>query len=286
VSAPAGGRELGESVVLLTGATGGLGSALATRLAPLVGTLVVHGRDGERLDVLAERLRGLEGAGEVRPLVADLSRLAEVDRLADGVLAGLPELHVLVNNAGLGFGEPGSGRRTSPDGVELRWAVNYLAPYRLTRRLVPLLRASSPARIVNVASAGQYPVDRDDPQLETGYDGVRAYRQAKLALVAATIDVAAELSGSGVTANCLHPGTLMDTGMVREARIEPVDSVEHGVESTLRLIADPALDGVTGRYFSSADEARPLDQALDPAFRRWLRDYSEGQINDVFSRSS
>lgn len=151
----------------------------------------------------------------------------------------------------------------SEDGHELRFAVNYLAPFLLTRSLLPLLKASAPARIVNVASIGQAAIDFDDVMLEDGYDGVHAYCQSKLALVMLTFDLAEELRWSGVTANCLHPGTYMPTKMVTHANIRPVDSIESGVEATMRLVADPDLDGVSGRHFDRLAESRAKPQAYD-----------------------
>jgi NAD(P)-dependent dehydrogenase (short-subunit alcohol dehydrogenase family) len=162
----------------------------------------------------------------------------------------------------------------SEDGHELRFAVNYLAPFLLTRLLRPLLARSAPARIVNVASAGQAPLDFDDLMLERGWSGVEAYCRSKLALVMFTFDLADDLRASEVTANCLHPGTYMPTNMVREAGVTPIDSVESGVEATRRLVIDPSLEGVTGRYFERKEEARAHPQAYDPEARRRLRERS------------
>jgi NAD(P)-dependent dehydrogenase (short-subunit alcohol dehydrogenase family) len=111
--------------------------------------------------------------------------------------------------------------------------------------------------------------------LEHGYSGGRAYSQSKLALIMLTLDLAAELDGTAVTANALHPGTYMPTSMVRAAGVNPVTPLEHGVDATWRLIADPALDGVSGRYFNGEREARPEGQALDPDVRQALRELSE-----------
>jgi NAD(P)-dependent dehydrogenase (short-subunit alcohol dehydrogenase family) len=177
-----------------------------------------------------------------------------------------------VNNAGIG----GSGaREESRDGFELRFAVNYLAGYVLTRRLLGLLRSSAPARIVNVASAGQTAIDFDDVMLEDGYDGWDAYRQSKLAQILFTFDLAEELRDTGVTATCLHPATFMPTKMVTEGGISPVSTLEQGVEATLRLIRDPALDGVSGVYFNGLNEERPDPQAYDADARRQLRELSD-----------
>jgi NAD(P)-dependent dehydrogenase (short-subunit alcohol dehydrogenase family) len=260
----------GERAILITGATGGLGRALATELAPRSGRLLVHGRDPDKGLALVDELSALDGAGEIEFLQADLASLDEVRGLADRVNEE-PRLDVLVNNAGVGTaGE----REESADGYELTYAVNYLAPYVLSHALLPLLKSSAPARIVNVASLGQAPLDFDDLMLERSYSGPQAYAQSKLALIMLTIDLADELEGSGVTANALHPGTYMPTQMVRDAGVEPIDSLETGVESTINLIESPDLDGVSGRFFDRLSESAPLDQALDPAARKMLRDAS------------
>ena len=256
--------------LLITGATDGLGRALATRAFADGWTVLAHGRSDERLAALADELPG------IRTLRADLAALSEVAALAVQVQEATERLDVLVSNAGIGFTEPGGGQRLeSADGHELRFAVNYLAGYALTRRLLPLLRASAPARIVQVASAGQEPIDFGDVMLERGYDGTIAYRRSKLAQVMFTLDLAEELDGSGVTATCLHPGTFMPTKMVIAAGISPLTPLEMGVDATWRLIADPALDGVTGVYFDGSRAVRPDGQALDPDARRSLRDLSE-----------
>src|SRR5690606_12927261 len=184
-------------------------------------------------------------------------------------------LDALVNNAGIGSGPRGAPRALSRDGIELRFAVNYLAHYVLTRGLLDLLLRSAPARIVNVASAGQEALDFDDLMLEHGYSGWRAYCQSKLAQILFTFDLAEELRGTGVTVNCLHPSSLMPTKMVMESFGHAMSTIEQGVEATARLVTDPKLDGVTGRYFDVLREARAHPQAYDPAARRALRAASE-----------
>jgi len=258
------------TTALITGATGGLGRRLAVDLAGRGWTVLVHGRDAGRAEALAAEL-----GPPTTAVVADLAALDDVRRLAAEVSAATDRLDVLVNNAGVGFGAPGAPRELSRDGHELRFAVNYLAPVLLTRELVPLLRAGAPARVVNVGSAGQQEVDLDDLRFDHGYDGVDAYRRAKLALAAWTFDLAEELAPDGVTATVLHPATLMPTAMVQEARRGSIDSIEDGARATLRLIADPALDGVTGAYFDGGRPARAHPQAYDPAFRAALREATD-----------
>jgi NAD(P)-dependent dehydrogenase (short-subunit alcohol dehydrogenase family) len=269
-------RPLNEQTILITGATSGLGRALAAELAPTGATLLLHGRDQARGRQTVAELIEASGNREIHFLRADLASLDEVRGLADQVIAEQSALHVLVNNAGIGTKLPGDGdRMESRDGYELRFAVNYLAGYLLTRRLIALLQRSAPARIVNVSSAGQAPLDFDDVMLERRYDGWQAYMQSKLAQVMFTLDLAVELEGTDVTANCLHPATFMPTQMVLAAGATPVSRLEDGMRATLRLINDPDLDRVSGRYFDGLREAAPHAQAHDAEARRRLRDLSD-----------
>jgi NAD(P)-dependent dehydrogenase (short-subunit alcohol dehydrogenase family) len=269
-------RPLDEQTILITGATDGLGRALATELARQGPTLLIHGRDQSRGRQAVEELMAETGNRDVHWLRADLASLDEVRGLADQLIAERGALHTLINNAGIGTTLPGDGQRMkSRDGYELRFAVNYLAGYLLTRRLLALLEQSAPARIVNVSSAGQAPLDFEDVMLKRHYDGGQAYAQSKLAQVMFTFDLAEELDGTHVTANCLHPGTYMPTKMVHAAGVTPVTALKDGVAATLRLIADPGLDGVSGRYFNGLREAEPRSEARDPRTRRRLRELSD-----------
>lgn len=270
-------RPIDEQTVLVTGTTSGLGRRLVQRLAASGATVIAHGRDTERLRRTREEIREATGR-EVDTVQADLADLTQVHRLADAVLDLYPQLHALVNNAGVGFGAPGFGRQVSADGIELRFAVNHLASYLLARRLTERLVASAPARIVQVASAGQLALDPDDPLTERGYDGVTAYRRSKLAQVMASFDLAADLVGTGVSVNAVHPATFMDTAMVREARQTPSSSVEEGVDAVWWLLTDPDLDWVSGHYFDGTKTAQPDPQADDPVARAWLRHLSDSLI--------
>jgi NAD(P)-dependent dehydrogenase (short-subunit alcohol dehydrogenase family) len=261
-------------VVLITGATSGLGRYLAGQLAGSGWQVLAHGRDPARVAELVA-----DFGGGARGFVADLARLGDVRELAALVRAEVPRLDVLVNNAGIGFGAPGEGRQVSADGHELRFAVNYLAPVLLTRLLEPLQTASAPSRIVNVGSLGQVPFDPADAEFEHGYNGVDAYRRSKLALAAFTFDLAGELPAAEVTANCLHPATFMDTAMVARGGITPVSTVEQGGEATLRLITDPALDGVTGQFFDGLRISRARPESYDPRFRAELREVTDQMLS-------
>ncbi len=261
-------EDLRGSVILVTGATDGLGRRLALDLAVRGATVLAHGRRRERLDGLLGEL-GARGDAPARGYLADLACLDEVRRMAGEVLDAEERLDVLVNNAGVGAGDK---RLVSADGHELRFAVNHLAGFLLTRLLLDLLRASAPSRVVNVASIGQAAIDFDDVMLERGtFSGFRAYAQSKLAQILSTIDLAEELEGSGVDVNAVHPATLMDTTMVRESFGTPRSTVREGADAALRLIADPELEGVSGRYFEGTREGAADPQAYDPEARAELR---------------
>lgn len=255
--------------ILITGATSGLGRRLAERLAGPGTTILVHGRDRERGEAVLAAIREAGGVGRFYP--ADLSSLAEVAGLADAILKDNARLDVLVNNAGIYTAGAGGGRELSQDGHELRFAVNYLAAFALTRRLLPLLEASAPARIVNVASVGQNAIDFNDVMLTGGYNAQRAYGQSKLALIMFTIDLADELGGSGVTAYSVHPATYMDTPMVRASGVSPQTSVEEGADAVLQLINAPGLEDRTGTYFNGMRPSRAIPQAYDEQARARLR---------------
>ena len=263
-------------VVLITGATSGLGRYLARQLASSGWQVLAHGRDPARVADLAAEL-----GGGARGYVADLAWLGGVRDLAARVRIEVPRLDVLVNNAGIGFGTPGEGRQVSADGHELRFAVNYLAPVLFTRLLVPLLTASAPSRIINVGSLGQVPFDPADAGFEAGYNGVDAYRRSKLALAAFTFDLADELAAAQVTVNCLHPATFMNTAMVTRGGITPVSTVEQGGEATMRLITDPALDAVTGQFFDGLRTSRALPEAYDRQFRRQLGEVTDRMLSQA-----
>ena len=233
--------------------------------------MLVHGRSPERLEATLEELRGQTSSQKVGSYLADLSSLAAVRDLAERILSEYDRLDVLVNNAGIIVQE----RKESEDGYELTFAVNYLSHFLLTSLLLPLLKDSAPARVVNVASAGQSPIDFDDPMLERGYDAMRAYSQSKLAQIMFTFELAERLSGTGVSVNALHPASLMDTKMVQDTFGYTMSTVEEGSEAVVHLAVSPELEGVTGRYFDGKREARADGQAYDKEARQTLWELSE-----------
>ncbi|HEU4619914.1 MAG TPA: SDR family oxidoreductase [Gammaproteobacteria bacterium] len=258
--------------VLVTGSTDGLGREVAERLGALSATVIVHGRNAERGAAVVEAVRK-QGRGEAVFYAADLASLAEVSALADKVAASHDRLDLLVNNAGI-FAGPDEQRRESKDGYELTFAVNYLSHFLLTRKLLPLIERSAPARIVNVASLGQSPIDFDDVMLARVYSGGRAYSQSKLAQIMFTMTLAERLDPRRVTVNSLHPATFMDTHMVRGIGGNPMSTVAEGADAVMQLAVSPALEGRTGLFFNGLKEGRANAQAYDADARRRLWELS------------
>jgi NAD(P)-dependent dehydrogenase (short-subunit alcohol dehydrogenase family) len=267
--------NLADKTVLITGSTDGVGKLVAQRLAQAGAHVLLHGRNREKGRRALADIRAATGSDRLEFHLADLASLREVHGLADMVSARHERLDLLINNAGIGFGPRDAMRREiSRDGYELRFSVNYLSGFLLTHLLLPTLQSSAPARVVNVSSAGQYPVDFDDVMLVRDYEGTRAYRRSKLAQVMFTFDLAERLKGSGVTVNCLHPATFMNTNMVIESGYAPMSRVEDGADAILNLATSQALEGKTGLYFDGKREARANSQAYDGAARQRLWDLS------------
>jgi NAD(P)-dependent dehydrogenase (short-subunit alcohol dehydrogenase family) len=272
-------NDLANKTVMITGSTSGMGKYIAVELARRGATLLLHGREDIKLARVVAEIRAKTGNERLRIHTANFLSLRQVDEMASHILREEPRLDVLINNAGIGAGTPLSKREVSEDGYESRFAVNYLAPFLLTRRLLPLLKKSAPARVVNVASAGQQPIDFSDVMLERHFSKMQAYMQSKLAMIMMTFDMAAELDGTGVTVNALHPATFMNTKMVRESLIPPINSVRAGAEPTIRLAVASEVEGVTGEYFDGTRRARANSQAYDEEARRQLRVLSEQLTN-------
>lgn len=283
-SGSAGAQELipkpGQRVVLITGSTGGLGRETALALARDGDHVIVHGRNEERGNALVAEINSA-GKGSARFYRADFGSLDEVRDLATSVLADYERLNVLVNNAGI-FNPQQEERRLSEDGYELHFQVNYLAGYLLTEMLTPLLEAGAPSRVINVASA-QAPLDFDNLMLETGYSGMQAYLQSKLAQIMMTFSLADALDGRGITINALHPSAFMNTDMVVEAGYTPESSVETGRDALLRLINN---DVGTGKYFYVLEEDTVIDQAYDEDAVAQLMKISDDLVAESLSQEN
>lgn len=258
-------------VALVTGSTDGLGREVALRLGGAGYHVIVHGRNEERGRAVVEEIQSKDGSASL--IIVDLASMAQVRDLAAKVLAGYSRLDVLVNNAGIGRGPDGATREESQDGHELRFAVNYLSHFYLTRTLLPLLRESAPSRIVSITSTAQNAIDFDDVMLERDpYEGARAYGQSKLAQIMMTMDLAEELQGTGVTANAVHPAIYMATSMVLNRGGTPMATIDEGADPVMQVITSPSAG--SGNYWRQATNARAAPQAYDLQARRRLRELS------------
>jgi NAD(P)-dependent dehydrogenase (short-subunit alcohol dehydrogenase family) len=259
--------------IFITGSTDGVGRYVALQLAAQGANLLIHGRDEARGNEVVDQITRA-GKGKAAFYQADLASLAEARKLADRVKTDHERLDIFVSNAGIGSRNMGPERRVSADGHELRFAINYLSGFLLTYALLPIIKAAAPARIVNVASLGQAPLDFDDVMLTRSYDGTRAYSQSKLSQIMFTIDLAEELKGTGVTVNSLHPATYMNTTMVRAGGVTPMSTVEEGGTAILHLATGDDIEGRGGLFFNGLRESRANAQAYDVEARKKLRELS------------
>jgi NAD(P)-dependent dehydrogenase (short-subunit alcohol dehydrogenase family) len=264
--------DMDGKTALVTGSTSGLGEVVARRLGAMGATVIVHGLNEDRGRQIAAEITAA-GPGRAVYYPGDLASLDQVEALAERVRAAHPRLHLLINNAGIG-GASNDQRRLSDDGYELVFQVNYLSHFHLTRLLLPLLKASAPARIVNVASIGQRPIDFDDVMMENGYQTMAAYSQSKLAQIMFTFTLSERLDPAKVTVNALHPATFMDTPMVTASGRRPLSSVQQGADAVMQLAVGQALAGKTGLYYNQMNEGRANAQAYDGAARQRLWDLS------------
>lgn len=265
-----------EQVILVTGSTDGIGKITATKLAGMGATVLVHGRNPEKCEATVKEISENTRNTTLKSYVGDLVSLSAVRKLAEEIRSEYSSLNVLINNAGVGLTKNQEKERVlSKDGYELCFAVNYLAPFLLTHLLLPLLQEGAPARIVNVSSAAQQEIDFNDVMLEHHYDAFRAYAQSKMALTMFTFDLAERLKKSRITANCLHPGSLLDTKLVRKSAFKPRAGAESGAEVEVYIATSPELHDQTGQYFEEKSVARAHQQAYDTEVRKRLWRLSE-----------
>lgn len=286
------GRMDGK-VVLITGGTSGIGKAAATELAKMGAEVVVTGRNAERGKSAVAEIRREAGSDAVSLMLADLSRQAEVRRLAEEFLAGHERLDVLVNNAGLILNK----RTTTSDGIEETFATNHLAPFLLTDLLLDLLKRSAPSRVITVSSEAQRSgaIDFDDLQTSRRYSAFRAYGRSKLANVLFTYELAERLEGTGVTANTLHPGAVNtrfgSTGsgpftLIFRLFKPLMRSPEKGADTLVWLASEPSLESTSGRYYSDRKEIPSHPQTYEPSARKRLWAESERLTDQQTARQS
>jgi NAD(P)-dependent dehydrogenase (short-subunit alcohol dehydrogenase family) len=267
-------------VCVVTGATSGIGKATATALAQLGAQVVLVARDRGRGEATAAEVAAA-GASPPRLEIADLASMAQVRALA-GRLGALERIDVLVNNAGLMAGQ----RRVTADGLDEVFAVNHLAPFLLTSLLLGQLTAAAPARVITVTSGAHAGarLDLDDPQLERGWESWRAYANSKLANILFTRELARRLVGTGVTANCAHPGVVR-TRFGREARLPMRAAVtlgrpfmlspRRGADTIVYLATSPEVAGASGGYYVKRQRREPSAAARDDATAQRLWQLSE-----------
>jgi NAD(P)-dependent dehydrogenase (short-subunit alcohol dehydrogenase family) len=274
--------SMGGKVVLITGGTSGIGKAAATALAGMGATVVITGRNEERGKRALQEIREESGNDGVELILADLTVQDEVRRLAEELRERHNQLEVLVNNAGLVLSE----RTETPDGIETQLAINHLAPFLLTNLLLDLLKESAPSRIVTVSSDAHRwaKIDLDDLQSRKRYRGMQVYGKTKLANIMFTYELAERLEGTGVTANCMHPGGVNTNFGNNQGGpmnllfrlFKPfMRSPEQGADTLIYLASSPEVEGMTGKYLADRKVKAASDAAYDETTRKRLWEASE-----------
>lgn len=245
--------------VLITGATDGIGRETARQLAAMDARVIVHGRSAEKAALVKKDIIADTGNDKLETAIADLSVMANVRALADEITDRFDRLDVLINNAGVYLTE----YVETADGFEKTFAVDHLAPFLLSNLLLPLLKASAPARVITVSSVvhGSARVDLDNLNAEKRFHGWGAYCLSKLGNLLFTFELARRLKGSGVTANALHPGTV-NTKMLEKLGMQG-KPVTEGAATSVFLASSPDVAGISGKYFSQKRIAKPSEAALD-----------------------
>jgi NAD(P)-dependent dehydrogenase (short-subunit alcohol dehydrogenase family) len=266
-------KPIRDQFVLVTGSTDGIGRITALQLARMGASVILHGRDADKCRAVRKEISAASNNSKLECFPTDFSSLADVRQMGLEIREKFDHLDVLINNAGVLPVDSANGeRQLSAQGYDLCMAVNYLAPFLLTHLLLPSLRRAGSARIVNVTSAAQEAIDFDDLMMKDSYSPMRAYARSKLALAMFTFEMDERLRNENITINCLHPGSLLDTKMVRRAFSRPQGSAESGAEVEVYLASAPDLEGVSGVYFDQKEPSRANPQAYSHPDREklWL----------------
>jgi NAD(P)-dependent dehydrogenase (short-subunit alcohol dehydrogenase family) len=261
--------EMQGRFCLVTGANSGIGKETTLALAQNGANVIMVCRNKEKGEAVRREVTAKSGNKSIDLLLCDLASLAEVRRLAGDISAGYSKLHVLVNNAGL-FSFSGK----TVDGFETTFAVDYLAPFLLTNLILPLMKSSTPSRVVNVSSVAHFGghVDIGAIERKDTRSGWSAYSDSKLALVMFTYELARRLKGTGVTANCLHPGGVAtNIWRIPAALTRPfLKSAREGAETSIYLASSPEVENVSGKYFDNKSEKRSSEESYDEEKARLL----------------
>lgn len=279
-------QSMQGKIALINGATSGIGQETAIGLAKLGAQVIITGRNRTRGEAAVAEIQQASGNPNVSLLIADMTSQAAVNSLADQVLAYYPRLDVLVNNVGMVV----PTRQLTVDGLELNFAVNHLAGFILTQRLLPLLMHCAPTRVINVTGGLIGKVDMNNLQAEHGnYNGFRVYSHSKSIMMAVSYEFAQRLKGTGVSLNVAYPGSVLTTNMGSQPSTLPlyirpiftlvrraIDSTaEQAARSSIYLASSPEVEGLTGRYYNTKSQpAKWNTPALDPALRANLYDLS------------
>jgi NAD(P)-dependent dehydrogenase (short-subunit alcohol dehydrogenase family) len=279
---------MNEKICLVTGANSGIGKVAAKALAAGGATVIMVCRNRDKGEAARDEIVRETRNDKVSLVIADFSDLSQIRRLAAGVKAKYPQLHALVNNAG----SYNSERKLTVDGYETTFEVNHLGYFMLTVELLDLLKSSTPARVVNVASEAHRSarINLDDLNLEKGYGGWKAYGQSKLANVLFTYELARRLKGTGVTANCLHPGVVGTdffnkiggfAGKFLRLIAPFMRTPEKGADTIIWLASSPEIEGITGKYFVDRKERATNPESYDTTIAARLWEVSERMCSSI-----
>jgi NAD(P)-dependent dehydrogenase (short-subunit alcohol dehydrogenase family) len=262
---------------IVTGANSGIGKETALKLAKLGATVVMLCRDQTKGEKAMEHIKLESGNNSIDLILADLSSQQSIRKFVSEYKKKYDSLHVLVNNAGVNLNR----RNITEDGVEMTFAVNVLAPFMLTNLFLEILKASAPARVVNVASKMQMNVNIDNLQGEKSFSGWKSYGQSKSALIMLTYEFARRYNNIGLTFNCLHPGAANTniaknlkgiTGSLSRAFMKLSKSPEEGAATSIFLATSPSVEEVSGKYFENKIEAKSKDVTYDETIANQLWD--------------